>query len=739
MIRKEPEQMKRMTLNEAWLFARLPDGTYPAAAEPAWTTVSLPHTWYSDDEQYHGLALYRKTIPVEPTWQKAFLEFEGADQVCRVFVNGAEIGEHKGAYARFRFPVPDEAFKSGELRIEALLNNRVSPDVSPNFGDFTVFGGLYRSVSLLITNTDHFDYCYYGTDGVIARACVDESGYGLVSVEPHVCSDDPDAAVAYTLIGPNGVPAAQLTAAAQESVCLRVPQPALWNGQKAVSFYELRAALLAQGTVCDETSLRLGFRTVTMSPDDGLRLNGERMKLRGVAKHQDRAGVYSAVSKAQIDEDFDIIREIGANAVRLSHYQHPQHAYDRCDEDGLLCWAEIPMLKMTENAALYANTEQQLTELVLQNLHHPSIFCWGIQNEIGMFRDAPFMHAECRVLAALAKRLDPNRFTTAANLYNVKFKSELNAITDIVAYNLYFGWYYGEMQDYGKYLDGFHAERPATPLGISEYGADCNVALHSETPKVKDYSEEYQALWHETVYPIFESRDYLWGSFVWNMFDFSSDRRSEGGIRFINGKGLVSHDRTLRKDAFYYYKAKWSAEPFVHLCARRFVRRCRETVDVKVYTNQPAVSLFVNGTELATESNNGNGTVLFLDVPLRMGENGLRAVSGELCDELVFERVESEEESYRLPDAGEGPVRNWFLSDDMVKEGYLSVMDTAEDVMNGARHVLEKYVPALLKVLDSDVIPLGLQMNSILERECKDRPELLKAINEELNKIKKDL
>ena len=732
--------MNRIPLNEAWQFAKLSEGTYPPVAEPAWETVTLPHTWYNDNDQYHGLALYCRELPVDPAWEKAFLEFDGADQRCRVFVNGRQIGEHNGAYARFRFPVPDEARESGLLRIEVLLDNRVSPDVSPNFGDFTIFGGLYRNVNLLVTGKDHFDYCYYGTDGVIARAGVREDSSGVLALEPHVCTQREDACVVYTLTGPDGELAAEGSASANETFSLRVAEPKLWNGKKAPKLYTLRAALRIDGETADETEIRLGFRSVTMSPDDGLRLNGERLKLCGVAKHQDRAGVFSAVSREQIDEDFALIREIGANAVRLSHYQHPQHTYDRCDEDGLLCWAEVPMLKMTENGALYANIEQQLIELILQNIHHPSIFCWGIQNEIGMFRDAPFMHEECRVLTALAKRLDPSRLVTAANLYNVKPASQLNAITDMVGYNLYFGWYYGEMPDYSQYLDNYHAQRPEMPLGISEYGVDCNVRLHSETPKVKDYSEEYQALWHETVYPILQSKDYLWGSFIWNMFDFSSDRRNEGGVKFINGKGLVSHDRTLRKDAFFYYKAKWSDEPFVHLCARRFVKRCREKVDVKVYTNQSAVTLFVNDRELATAPNNGNGTVLFRDVVLRMGENVLKAVSGDLADSLIFERVEAEEESYRLPEETGGPVRNWFLSDDeTVREGYLSIMDTAEDVLNGARSVLAKFVPKLLAVLDSDVIPLGLQMKSILERECQDEPDTILQINKELNQIKKAL
>ena len=732
--------MNRISLNAGWQFIKLPRGIPVERENLDWETVSLPHTWYREEDPYHGLVLYRREIGVGKAWKKAFLEFEGADQRCRVFVNGKEIGEHNGAYARFRFPVPEAALKSGELRIEALLDNRVSADVSPNFGDFTIFGGLYRNVNLLVTSEDHFDYCFYGTDGVIARAAVQDDGSGLLALEPHVCTEREDACIVYTLTGPEGELAAESTAPAKESVSLRVPEPKLWNGKKAPELYTLRAELQIDGETADEAEIRVGFRTVSMSPDDGLRLNGEHIKLCGVAKHQDRAGVFSAVSREQIDEDFALIREIGANAIRLSHYQHPQHTYDRCDEDGLLCWAEVPMLKMTENGALYANIEQQLIELVLQNIHHPSIFCWGIQNEIGMFRDAPFMHEECRVLTALAKRLDPNRLVTAANLYNVKPASQLNAITDMVGYNLYFGWYYGEMPDYSKYLDNYHAQRPEMPLGISEYGVDCNVKLHSETPRVKDYSEEFQALWHETVYPVLQSKDYLWGSFIWNMFDFSSDRRSEGGVKYINGKGLVSHDRTLRKDAFYYYKAKWSAEPFVHLCASRFVRRARERIDVKIYTNLPRVTLWKDGEKIGIGENNGNGTVLLRDVALAPGINQLWAVSGDCEDRCLFERVEKPEESYLLPEESGGAVRNWFLSDDdTVKDGYYSIMDTAEDVLSGARSVLVRFVPSLVEVLDRDVIPLGLSMKSILSRELKNDPDTMLRINDALHQIKKEL
>jgi len=513
----------------------------------------------------------------------------------------------------------------------------------------------------------------------------------------------------------------------------------LWDGKKGVNFYFVEARLIVDGVECDRACVRIGFRKIEMFADKGLFLNGEHVKLHGVAKHQDHAGVFNAVREEDIDEDFRLIHEIGANAVRLSHYQHCQPAYDHCDEEGYLTWAEIPMLKMTDNQALFANAEGQLKELVLQNLHHPSIYCWGIQNEIAMFKDAPFMHEECRDLVSLAKELDPSRLTAGANLYSVKFTSELNKITDMIGYNIYFGWYYGEMKDYGSYLDKFHAARPDMPLGVSEYGVDANVALHSEEPKVKDYSEEYQALFHETVYPILASKDYLWGSYVWNMFDFSSDRRDEGGVKFINAKGLVTYDRMIRKDAFYYYKAVWSDDPFVHVCSRRFVKRCKETIDIKVYTNQEEATLSVNGEVFETKASD-NGTIVFANVPLRMGENEIKAAHGDLEDMVVFERVDQAEESYRLPQESSGPVRNWFLSDDdTVKEGYYSIMDTAQDLLANARDVLLEHVPKLVELLDKDVIPAGLSMKSILSRDLKDDPGKILEINKALHGIKKEI
>ncbi len=736
--------MNTLSLNDLWSFRRLPGrtlGDLPLEVPDGPSqTVSLPHTWYDDGDAYRGLAVYEKTLRRDPAWRRALLSFDGADQNCRVYVNGHFAGGHCGGYSRFRLPVPEAAYGEENWTVRVFVENAPNEDILPSFGDFTVFGGLHRPAALLVCGETCFDRCWHGTDGVIVRAAVNGAGQGVLTVEPHAAGDTADAVIAYALSDDRGAVVARAEGKPDEQAVLTVDAPEMWNGLHEARLYTLRATLIIGGKAVDEVTVRTGFRRVEIGGSEGLRLNGRAYQLRGVARHQDRAGKYSAVSEADIREDFALIGEIGANAVRLSHYQHPQAAYDCCDEAGLLCWAEIPMLKMTESPALMENARQQLTELILQNIHHPSVFCWGIQNEIAMFRDAPFMHENCRELHALVKALDPERFSAAANLYPLKPVSKLNGITDLVGYNVYFGWYYGEMSDYGAYLDRFHAVRPDLPLGISEYGVDANLALHSAQPKVKDYSEEYQALWHETVYPQIESRPWLWGSFIWNMFDFSSARRNEGGQRFINAKGLVTHDRRIRKDAFYYYKARWTDAPFLHLCGRRFSHRAEERASVKCYTNLPRVALRVNGEPFG-EAETQNGAAAFENVPLRMGENRISVTAGECADECVWTRAEAPDPAYCLPEEEGGPVRNWFLDEnDERREGYFSIQDTANDLLESpdARRVLEKYIPDLVRVMtEKNVIPLGLTLKSILAHDRDGEPDV-SALNRELNEIPND-
>ena len=701
--------------------------------------------------------LYQKTIQIDPDWKHVFVDIPGADQHAVVLAEDRKIGEHRGAYGAFRCEIPEELLGHKEVKLRIFLTNVHDEGISPLTGDFTVFGGLYRGVNLLVTEHESFfDPTYYGTSGVILRTGID-GNTGILNAEIHARTDK-EAEIVAEITDPFGTLLTDVRSEEVDSesanthasgsincsmvLTFRIPDVILWNGKTAPNLYKVKMKFVRAGETLDEVELETGFRDISITADKGLFLNGEHIKINGVAKHQDFKGCFNAVSRENIDRDFELIDEIGANSVRLSHYQHPQYTYETADKKGYLVWAEIPMLKMTDSEELKADAEEQLRELILQNIHHPSIYCWGIQNEIGMFRDAEFMHEELKKMQQLSHELDPSRLVTAANLYTVKFKSKLNSVTDMIGYNIYFGWYYGEMQDYRDYLNRFHEERPEMPLGVSEYGVDANIRLHSEVPMVRDYSEEYQTLYHETVYPIFESRDYLYGSYVWNMFDFHSGLRNEGGQKNINAKGLVTYDRNTRKDAFYYYKAKWSEEKFLHICSKRFVNRAKESIEIKVYTNLSDAVLYVDEKEFGSGTNDGNGRIVFSDVPLHEGENRIKVAAEGLTDECIFVRVDSEDESYRLPDDNAGQaVKNWFLSeDDVVREGYFSIKDTANDILENpdARAVLEKYLPELVKFMtEKDVIPLGLSMQSILSRDIPEGLDL-KELNRELNQIKNE-
>lgn len=724
--------MERINVSRGWTIER---PGYPAAA------ADLPHTWYTDEDQYRGVVVYRKRLTA-PKADCLILEIGAADHTVIAFAGGVEIGTHKGGYSRVRFAIPPACIRDGMIDLELRVDNAPTEDVSPLAGDFTVFGGLTREVSLLACGKDHFDYLYYGTDGIIVRTDVDESGNGVLHLEPHAVASG-DAVIRYTLTDPDGAAALQFDGSAAASETRRISAPHRWDGKKDPALYTLTAELVVDGESADTTTLKTGFRKIHMDPDDGFFLNGKPLRIRGVAVHQDFAGCHSAVTQREIDRNFALIREIGANALRLSHYQHPPYTYDRCDRDGYVVWAEIPMLKMTEDPALQENAASQLTELILQNIHHPSICFWGVQNEIAMFRDAPPIHEAVRKLVQVCETLDPSRIVTCANLNTVKSKSVLNHLTPMVGYNIYFGWYYGKMQDYDGFLDRMHRDLPETALGISEYGVDCATWLHAEKPMVKDYSEDFQALWHETVYPIINAKPYLWGSFIWNMFDFSSSRRNEGGQKFINAKGLVTYDRQICKDAFYYYKAMWSGEHFLYIRERRFEKRCRDSLNVKVFTNLPAAVLHLPDGTSRTGENNGNGGIVFPDVPLQDGDNCFTVTAEQdgqaFSDTVTFTKVAEPEPTYTLTDSGAGQtVKNWLLDEDIDTDAYYSLQDTAQEIMDSpeAYAVLKQHVPGLCRVLDRGVIPLGLSMKSILSRDPPDGLDL-QALNGDLLRIVK--
>lgn len=735
-----------------WHFRETPESVLPPFHLKG-EKVRLPHTWNGDvNGSYHrGACLYTRelSLPENLRGMKLFLEFEGANSVCTVYVNDHLAGTHRGGYSAFRLDITD--FYRWDCRnlIAVLVDNSETEDVSPLFGDFTIFGGLYRDVSVVAVPETHFDTLYYGTQGIQVLTRTDGNGDKTAALTARIVGDGARA-VTFTLYDPQGKTAAEKTeeirSAETEGAVrvlrteLSVPCARLWNGIQDPALYRLCAVLWGEDGELDQVELSSGFRHFSMTPDRGMFLNGSHIRLHGVGVHQDREGMGNAVGRSEREEDFRLIREMGANMIRLTHYQHASYVYDMCDRDGYVVWTEIPMLSMTKNPALLENAGQQLTELILQNCHHPSIFFWGIQNEIAMFGEDEYMYSATGELARLAKELDPTRLSACANLKNVVVESPMNRITDMVGYNLYYGWYYGEIPDYETFFEAFHKENPQVPLGISEYGVDCNLGYHTDEPRRKDYTEEYQCAFHETAYAIMERQEWLWGSVIWNMFDFGSAIRNEGGTSGKNAKGLVSYDRTVKKDAFYYYKACWSEEPFVHVCGRRYEKRWKETADIKVYSNLKSVSLYINGVFVGEKT--GDRVFVFEKIPLIGGEIHVEARSGGFWDDMVLVKVEEPVQEYIYIDPNPGfNVKNWFLKDseELSTEKTYSLWDTVGDLKasSEAWKILKTDLPQLWEDPTFEKRNQYVLFKLINRASSKYKEETVKAVNEKLMKISK--
>lgn len=726
-------------LTDGWEYAVCMSRGDAAPEAGDWQPVTLPHVWNMDTPNAEGPRAYRCTLTLAPAPERErFLCFEGVGGVCRVWLNGSFLGQHKGGYSRFCLPVGNAA-REGANELVVLTDNTRDGSWIPTGGDFNNFGGMYRPVSLIETADAHFDLLYYGTCGVE----LDAEPAGAVTLKAHLSGKTEDTEVEYTLWDGQTLCAKALCPAAAPATLLRVEEPHLWDGIRDPHLYLCRARLVRGEETLDQVELPFGFRRAEMTPDKGFFLNGKHMTICGVSKHQDRAGCACGVTEADQDEDIAIIRELGANAVRLSHYQHPAHTYDLCDEAGLVVWAEIPLLALPDgNEPLFENARQQLTELILQNKHHPSICFWGLENEIAIHGESLEMYRKVAELNAYAHKLDAHRPTTLANLYCVRNNSQLNQITDMVGYNIYYGWYYGKLTDYGPFLDAFHKDNPQVCVGISEYGADCSINLHRDDPKVGDYSEEFQCVYHEAAYPAFRARNYVWGSFVWNMFDFASGIRTIGDMKGLNCKGLVTYDRKTRKDAFYYYKAWWSQESFVHLCGRRYARRCGETTTVKVYANVPEVTLSVNGQAIGTQA--GDKVFVFENLPLQWGENTVTVTAGDLQDEMTLTRVAEPEKSYIYDNPNPGfNVENWFTleqgEEDLFPADRFSIMDEMGVLAADpdAWALLEAEVPKITGDPRGLSMPRMSLLRIINRMSSQFTEDFVKELNRKLNQIPK--
>ena len=651
------------------------DWEFSLHSDDNWEKVTLPHTWNNLDGQdggndyYRGKCTYRKTILKKdlPLGEEHYLEINGANLSSVVYLNGEKLKSHDGGYSTYRVKLKD---LRDENILEVTVDNSPSDRVYPQTADFTFYGGLYRDVRLISLPSSHFSLENLGTPGIKATPDVK----GTLDVEVEVDGDYDS--ILYTLLDREGKVVTEENSR-ETKVTLSVSSPHLWNGRKDPYLYYIKAELLKGEERLDEVGSEIGFRSFRIDPERGFILNGEEYPLRGVSRHQDRKDKGNAISKEDHEEDMALIMEVGANTIRLAHYQHDQYFYHLCDKNGIVVWAEIPYISQHMSQGR-ENTISQMKELITQNYNHPSIVVWGLSNEITMGDPKdPDMLENHRILNDLCHTMDKTRLTTSAMLTVCGIDEEIVHISDVVSYNHYFGWYGGEVSMNGPWFDAFHKKYPNKPIGCSEYGCEA-LNWHTSRPMQGDYTEEYQAYYHEEMIKQFFSRKYLWATHVWNMFDFGADARAEGGENGQNHKGLVTIDRKYKKDAFYAYKAWLSEEKFIHIASKRYVDRTEDITNVTVYSNLPEITLFLNGEKFETKT--AEDHFFKFQVPNK-GRTVIEAVYGDYRDKSEINKVDVFNESYRLKE--KGAVLNWF--DITERDGYCSLNSKISDILGTMR------------------------------------------------------
>jgi beta-galactosidase len=659
----------RQPLERGWRFqlGEFAGAAEAVAASAQWPEVAVPHTWNARDgadggEDYRrATGWYVRAFTLDRSWKgrRVLAQFDAASRRAEVFVNGRSVGSHLGGYARFRIDVTD-ALREGENVLAVRVSN-ASDDTPPLSADYTFFGGLYRGVSLFALHPVHLEANDHGADALYLQQERVTAEQAELVARVRVRNEQAAPAAARLRLELKDATGAVVTAAERETrldsgaaldvaLPLIVPRPHLWQGRADPYRYTATATLHVGDEITDELSVPVGLRSFRVDPRRGFFLNEQPLDLHGASRHQDRAGKGWAISTADEREDFAFLRELGATALRVAHYPQSDLWFDLADEAGLVVWAEIPVVNEVSSAPGYAdNAAQQLRELIRQHFNHPSICFWGVGNETREVgdkpgRETPNAPTADRLLAqldALARREDPTRLTTYASHHRPD--DVRNFHTQVLAFNKYQGWYGGRADDLAGWLDSFHAKHPETPVGISEYGAGANVAQHDlaltpPKPGGPWHPEEYQAFLHERQWFAMAARPYVWCKFIWNLFDFASDGRAEGEQPGINDKGLVTYDRRLRKDAFYFYKAQWSAEPVLHLASRRFVARTEPRTEVKAYSNAPQVELWLNGVSQGVRASEER--ICRWQVELAEGENRLAVraatAAGELTDTCVW-------------------------------------------------------------------------------------------------------
>ena len=742
-----------ISLNENWTLS-FPKGDH------ATEQVNLPHTWNAVDgndgngSYLRTTGVYTRTFtaPKQPReGGRTYVEVLAAALNSTVKVNGQVATTHEGGFSIFRADVTDLCHE-GENELTIEVSNEDTPSMYPSSADFTFYGGLYRGVNLISVPNAHFDLDYYGGPGMMVTPVPTEDGGANFTIKSFVTNPADDLTVMYSIEDCFGREVASaVRGSADAEVTIYVPDAQLWSMDEP-NLYTVVATLQRNNEEVDEIAANVGVRSFKVTPDEGFSINGVPTPLRGVSRHQDRVFEGNALTAEEHYDDAMLIKELGANTIRLAHYQHSQDFYDACDEIGFAVWAEIPFISVFKKGeGAHNHVMEEMKELIIQNYNHPSIMFWGISNEIligGISQELVDTHHD---LEKLCKELDPTRLTTIAHVSTTPVNGPMHHITDLESYNHYFGWYGGKMEQNGPWLDQFHAEHPDICIGISEYGCEGIINWHSNTPQCKDYTEEYQALYHEHMAQVFEDRPWVWASHVWNMFDFGCAARNEGGVSGRNNKGLITMDRKTKKDSYFVYQAYWTQTPMVHIAGRRHAQRAGETTEIKVYSNQDTVVLYVNGKEVGQQTAH---RVFKFNAALNEGFNTIVAVAGDVKDSSTLEKFAEEPGYYTLPEFNERQegVANWFKqvgSMDLTApmefpEGYYSVKDTMEDLAKN-EEALALAAKAVKLATNFDIKP-GVGMWDMMKKMTPEAmsnmisgmPEgFIESLNAQLIKVKK--
>ena len=651
-----------LLLTSDWRFSLgdVHDPEKPDFDDSGWQAVSLPHNWGWEDAQrgqpfYRGPGWYRREIMMDAQpGKRYFLRFEAASLVADVYLNGTFLGEHRGGFGAFCIEITGQLATTGANLLAVRVDNAKAPDIAPLDGDFSVYGGLYRPVHLIVTDEEDFSLMDHGSPGVVwSQTSVTET-QAVLDITAQISNGTQrklPLVLAARVIGADGNRVASnehtITLAPRDtapySLRITVPQPHLWNGRKDPYLYKAIVELRSADRVVDSVEQPLGLRFYSIDPNLGFILNGRPYHLHGVDRHQDYMNKGWAISEVDMEKDISLLKELGATVVRCAHYQHSDYFYSRCDQAGLLVWAEVPQVNLIRNTPEFEATSRiQLLDLIRQNINHPAIFAWSLFNEIGGKSDDP--HRELQDLSALAHGEDPTRPTIEATMTDAR--PQMNKISDLLGWNIYPGWYGGAKEDYGRVLDSRRDSSKYGGFCVSEYGAGANPAQHEQNPQPPKpngqwHPEEWQAEVHEAAWAAMKQRPFVWGTFVWCMFDFAVSTRHEGGVEGLNDKGLVTRDRKIKKDAFYFYKANWSDEPVLYITSRRFTDRTNAVTDVKIYSNTKEPELFVNGISQGKRSDGTNGVFIWKNLILSSGKNRItanaQANGGILTDECVWD------------------------------------------------------------------------------------------------------